>query len=158
MEPNEDAPRPEILNQDPEQVIKQLAEAVRLADLPKLRLWAQSAIDRDRLPTDEFIGGLTEVQQLDIYRGCLLVHVLSHGSQIPRQFQLEAVLAGLGGFDGIVSSATGSGKTLIMILLLLLRPNEMAMLIVPLKRLQQSQVCMLYIHFTFCLVESHWEA
>ncbi|KIM91510.1 hypothetical protein PILCRDRAFT_677 [Piloderma croceum F 1598] len=60
--------------------------------------------------------------------------------KVPQEFQLEAILRPLDGHNTVVSSATGSGKTMIMILLLLLHPMEHLILIVPLKRLQQAQL------------------
>ena len=54
-------------------------------------------------------------------------------------FQLEAVLGSLAG-NGIIPAGTGSGKTLIMIILLLLRPANLCILIVPLKRLQLAHL------------------
>jgi ATP-dependent helicase YprA (DUF1998 family) len=125
---------------DPQDVINQLVMIVQLAELPTLRLMVQEAIKPELLPPPDFLDGLTDLQKTDVFRGCLLVHVFSLGTKVPRRFQLEAVLESLSGRDGIVSSGTGSGKTMIMILLLLLRPNELAILVVPLKRLQKAQV------------------
>ena len=56
---------------------------------------------------------------------------------VPRQFQLEAILATLNGRDSIITAGTGCGKTLCLIIPNLLRPDT---IISPLKRLQITQV------------------
>jgi ATP-dependent helicase YprA (DUF1998 family) len=124
--------------QDNQGLINKLVLAVRSADLPTLHLLAHETLELDRLPSLD-LSVLSDSQQADVLRGSLLVYILSLGNKVPCGFQLEAVLGSLGGHDGIVSSATGSGKTMIMILLLLLRLEDLSILIVPLKRLQQSQ-------------------
>jgi ATP-dependent helicase YprA (DUF1998 family) len=135
---------------NPEDLVNQLVAAVQAAELPTLHLFAQEAIKPELLPPVDFLNGLSILQQTDVFRGCLLVHILSLGTKVPRKFQLEAVLGSLAGQDGIISSGTGSGKTMIMILLLLLRPKELAILIVPLKRLQKSQVKWLPFYTISC--------
>jgi len=124
----------------PQELTRQVLEAVRSAPLEALKDIVRTTITLEQRPPAEFLCRISESQQLDVLRGCLLVHILSHGTKVPRAFQLEAILGPLDGRDVVVSSATGSGKTLIMILLLLLRPVEHAILIVPLKRLQQAQL------------------
>jgi len=125
----------------PQQLTVQLVEAVRSAPLETLTDIVCTIIKPEHHPPAEFLCRISKSQRLDVLRGCILVHTLSHGMKVPREFQLEAILGPLDGRDTVVSSATGSGKTMIMILLLLLRPMEHAILIVPLKRLQQAQVC-----------------
>ena len=137
---------------DPQDLINQLVAMVQLAELPTLRLLVQEAIKPELFPPQDFVDGLTDMQQIDVFRGCLLIHILSLGTKVPRKFQLEAVLGSLSGKDGVISSGTGSGKTMIMILLLLLRPKELAILIVPLKRLQKSQVMYFYFLLLFWLI------
>jgi replicative superfamily II helicase len=86
------------------------------------------------------LDNLSNDQRVEVLRACLLVYKLSNGRAIPREFQLQVVLQSLTSRDCVVSSGTGSGKTLIMIILLLLRPMEAVILVVPLKRLQHSQL------------------
>jgi ATP-dependent helicase YprA (DUF1998 family) len=129
-----------LVHQNPQTMLNCLVDAVHSADLATLQGSVRAAIKHEQLPPEEFLHRISESQQIDVLRGCLLVHILSLGTKVPREFQLEAILGPLDGRDAVVSSATGSGKTMIMILLLLLRPKEHAILIVPLKRLQQAQV------------------
>jgi Lhr-like helicase len=72
----------------------------------------------------------------DLLRACLLVFFLSLGKMVSRDFQLEAIAHSLTGHDELVTAATGSGKTLIMTALSLLRPEELTVLIGPLKHLK----------------------
>ncbi|KAF9218744.1 hypothetical protein BS17DRAFT_668501, partial [Gyrodon lividus] len=58
----------------------------------------------------------------------------------PRAFQVEASLAILSGRDTLITAGTGSGKTLCLLIPMLLRPKSMSITILPLKRLQMMQV------------------
>ncbi|KAG1846147.1 P-loop containing nucleoside triphosphate hydrolase protein, partial [Suillus tomentosus] len=62
------------------------------------------------------------------------------------QFQLEAILATLNGCDSVITAGTGCGKTLCLIIPILLHPDTISMTISPLKRLQNMQVneCLKY--------------
>ncbi|KAG2362625.1 hypothetical protein BDR07DRAFT_1284288, partial [Suillus spraguei] len=73
-------------------------------------------------------------------RACLIVYVLTSMAIVPHQFQLEAVLAMLNGRDSVITAGTGSGKTLCIIIPILLRPGTVRMTISPLKWLQATQV------------------
>jgi len=64
------------------------------------------------------------------------VWTLSSGTEVPREFQLKASLAAIAGRDSVIRA----GKTLAMAIPMLLRPNAMAIVVSPLKRLQSSQV------------------
>ncbi|KAG1893191.1 uncharacterized protein F5891DRAFT_963388 [Suillus fuscotomentosus] len=77
---------------------------------------------------------------MDALRACLIVFVLTATIIVPRQFQLEAVLATLNGQDSVITAGTGSGKTLCIIIPILLRPGTISMTISPLKCLQATQV------------------
>ena len=63
------------------------------------------------------------------------------GHLIPHDFQLEAALKSLHGCDSVVIAGTGQGKTLCIVIPLLLHPSTMSIMISPLKRLQMMQVC-----------------
>jgi hypothetical protein len=107
--------------------------------LPALVNLASGLASDDRFPPPTFLNVLSEKQCADALRACLLVYKLSSGRVLPRVFQLQVVLESLAGHDCLVLSGTGSGKTLIMIMLSILRPKEYTILVVPLKRLQHSQ-------------------
>ena len=87
-------------------------------DLATLDHLACTAIKHEQLSSDEFLCCILDTQQVDILHSCLLVQILSISKKVLQEFQLEAILGPLNGHDVIISSATGSGKTLIMILLL----------------------------------------
>ncbi|KLO04323.1 P-loop containing nucleoside triphosphate hydrolase protein [Schizopora paradoxa] len=81
----------------------------------------------------------TEDQRLALELFYLLDRA-SNGERSPRIFQLEAAISIIRGNDTIVRAGTGSGKTLVMILVLLYCKNEAAVTIVPLKLLQTTFV------------------
>ncbi|KAG1719435.1 uncharacterized protein EDB91DRAFT_1032446, partial [Suillus paluster] len=68
-------------------------------------------------------------------RACLIIYVLTATVMVPRQFQLKAMLTTLNGRDSIITAGTGSGKTLCIIIPILLRPGTVTMTISPLKQL-----------------------
>ncbi|KAG2063054.1 hypothetical protein BDR04DRAFT_940703, partial [Suillus decipiens] len=67
-------------------------------------------------------------------RACLIVYVLTATTIVPRQVQLESALATLNGRDNLITAGTGSGKTLCIIIPILLRPGTVSMTVSPLKR------------------------
>jgi superfamily II DNA or RNA helicase len=93
-------------------------------ELEKLRNWIHSADGLDL--------------RRDILRACLLVSV-SNCSVIPRKFQLEAGLAAYRGRSTIINAGTGSGKTLSMVIPLLMDQTAVTIIISPLKRLHSTQ-------------------
>ena len=86
-----------------------------------------------------WIDSLGSNQQLDALRACLIVFSVTDGRVFPRQFQLEAGLAAYQGKNSIVTAGTGSGKTLSMVIPLLMNPEAVGIIISPLKRLQSTQ-------------------
>jgi hypothetical protein len=94
-------------------------------ELEKLRNWIHSADDLDL--------------RQDILRACLLVSSVSNCSVIPRKFQLEAGLAAYRGRSTIINAGTGSGKTLSMVIPLLMDQTAVTIIISPLKRLHSTQ-------------------
>lgn len=115
-----------------------IIQAFRDASLNALDRFARDLI-KERLPTD-YIQTLNDNDKTDALRACLIIYVLTATVIVPRQFQLEAMLATLDGRDSIITAGTGSGKTLCMIIPILLRPGTVTMTISPLKRLQATQV------------------
>lgn len=91
-------------------------------------------------PGHDFLAKLDTTEQDTVYKCCLLLSTVTEGKKIPREFQLNAVLALLAGKDCLIDAGTGSGKTLCMILPALLDPAAISLVISPLKRLQILQV------------------
>ncbi|KAF9227071.1 hypothetical protein BS17DRAFT_677392, partial [Gyrodon lividus] len=65
---------------------------------------------------------------------------------VPHNFQLQACLVILNGHDSVITAGTGSGKTLCIIIPLLLHLKTIFITISPLKHLQTTQVqeCLKY--------------
>ncbi|KAF9221447.1 hypothetical protein BS17DRAFT_640606, partial [Gyrodon lividus] len=66
-------------------------------------------------------------------RACVTIYILTSSTIVPRVFQLQASLAILNGRDTIITAGTGSGKTLCVLIPMLLRPGSMSITISPLK-------------------------
>jgi ATP-dependent helicase YprA (DUF1998 family) len=94
-------------------------------------------------PGLDFMTKLDASGQDSVYRCCLLLSAITKGKKIPWEFQLEATLALLAGRDSLIHAATGSGKTLCMVLPALLDPMAVSLIISPLKRLQVLQVSLI---------------
>jgi ATP-dependent helicase YprA (DUF1998 family) len=86
-----------------------------------------------------WIYSLDSKQQLDALRAWLVIFSVSDGRVSPRRFQLLAGLAALRGKNAIINAGTGLGKTLTMVIPLLMDPKAIAIIISPLKRLQTTQ-------------------
>ncbi|KIK73450.1 hypothetical protein PAXRUDRAFT_178376, partial [Paxillus rubicundulus Ve08.2h10] len=71
---------------------------------------------------------------------CLIVSLLTDGCVIPCIFQLEASLAMLDQHDCVIIAKTGSGKTLCLLIPILLHTETISITISPLKHLQTTQV------------------
>src|SRR6267154_2672542 len=78
-----------------------IIQAVREASLEGLDSFARSLI-QEQLPTD-YIETLSSKDKTDMLRACLLVYILTATTIVPRQFQLEAILATLNGRDIIIN-------------------------------------------------------
>ena len=104
----------------------------------------------DKIPL-EYISTLLNQDQTDTLRTCLLVYILSSSTIVPRIFQLQASLTTLNGKDAIITAGTGSGKTLCLLIPILLHPGTISLTISSLKRLQMTQVCLCYNSHA-----SHW--
>lgn len=87
----------------------------------------------------QWISSLDPEPHLDALRACLLVFSVSDGRVIPRKFQLTAGLAAFRQKHAIINAGTGSGKTLSMVIPLLMDPEAVAIIVSPLKRLQTAQ-------------------
>jgi superfamily II DNA or RNA helicase len=93
---------------------------------------------QERLPIDH-ISTLEDPDKIDALRACLIVYALTSTKIVPRTFQLQASIATLNGRDTIITAGTGCGKTLCLLIPMLLRPNTISLTISPLKRLQTTQ-------------------
>src|SRR6267154_2994254 len=109
--------------------VNSITQAVREASLEGLDPFARSLI-QERLPTD-YIETLSSKDKMDVLRACLLVYILRATTIVPRQFQLETILATLNDRDSIITAGTGCGKTLCLIPNLLC-PDTISVTISPL--------------------------
>ncbi|KAG2144383.1 P-loop containing nucleoside triphosphate hydrolase protein [Suillus bovinus] len=115
-----------------------LIQGIHVASLDALDCFAHELI-KEHLPND-YLQTLCDSDRTHALCACLIVYVLTATTIVPRQFQLEAVLATLNGQDTIITAGTGSGKTLCIIIPILLCPGTISMTISPLKSLQATQV------------------
>ncbi len=99
-------------------------------------------IDEGRVPLGYILLFPIE-KRVVLYRFCLLAYYATGGAEVPRENQLKAALASYEGQDSLVIAGTGSGKTLVIALLLLINsvPDRVSITVSPLKRLQVTQVC-----------------
>jgi hypothetical protein len=115
---------------------------VRLASGDDIELLLSNAINLNTLPTT-YLEKLSKEDRITASRACLLAWAVTGGIQIPRELQLRACLETYHGRDSLINAGTGSGKTLPIVLNLLLddpRENGISLTISPLKRLQVTQV------------------
>jgi replicative superfamily II helicase len=101
-----------------------------------------SAVIADgRLP-NEFLDSLNDEDRTICHRACMICWSVTASACVPREMQLRVILAERHGFDALVASGTGSGKTLPMALTMLLdnpADHRVTITISPLKRLQVTQ-------------------
>ena len=88
----------------------------------------------------DFVSSLTPAQQELVFNAFLMLDELSEGLKVPQSLQLLCLLALKKGKDVVIRAGTGYGKTLAMILPILLTPGKVPIIISPLKLLQVSQV------------------
>ena len=67
-------------------------------------------------PGLDFMDKLGDSERDTVHKCCLLLSTVTVGKKIPREFQLEATLALCASQDSLIHAATGSGKTLCMVL------------------------------------------
>ena len=97
-----------------------------------------SRLDLDILPSDAFLDSLSSERASTVKRACFITFALARNI-ILKEWQLEGTLDILAGHDTILNASTGSGKTMLIILPMLLRPGSISITISPLKRLMASQ-------------------
>lgn len=115
-----------------------------LLGTPEILLPIPRQMMGDCLPVD-YLATLSVQDRLDALRACLMIYALSSNTIIPRIFQLQASLTILNGRDTMITTGTGSGKTLCLLIPMLLRPQSISITISPLKRLQMTQVSVITI-------------
>ncbi|KIM55652.1 hypothetical protein SCLCIDRAFT_17356 [Scleroderma citrinum Foug A] len=98
------------------------------------------SLDSSRPETEETSLTLNAEDKIDSLRACIIVHNITSGKIVPRPVQLQASLALLHESDVLITAGTGSGKTLCLLLPMLLRPRSMSITISSLKCLQATQV------------------
>ena len=100
----------------------------------------------------EYLETLNHEDKLQAIWACMIVWVVTKGCVIPHVFQLKVSLAMLHQCDSLIIASIGSGKTLCLLIPLLLCPQSISIMVSPLKRLQLTQVrwfMMLTISQTF---------
>ncbi|PPR05782.1 hypothetical protein CVT26_010156 [Gymnopilus dilepis] len=118
-------------------------EVLRTCSATRLDEFArESRLQADERVPHTWLDGLKDSDKVTCWRAILMCHVVTHGQQIPREMQLQAVLADFNGLDSLISAGTGSGKTLPTVLKILLdNPADklLSLTVSPLKRLQETQ-------------------
>ncbi|RXW12964.1 hypothetical protein EST38_g12890 [Candolleomyces aberdarensis] len=117
-------------------------ELVRKAKLADLTRWI-ATIPAEKMPAD-FLDTLGDdvTEEPFCLRLCLLVWIASEQTQVPKGLQLKAALAFLHQKDSLLCAGTGFGKTMMIVMAVLMnKPEDESVVIAisPLKRLQTSQ-------------------
>ncbi|KAG1898297.1 uncharacterized protein F5891DRAFT_931320, partial [Suillus fuscotomentosus] len=84
----------------------------------------------ENLPAN-FTNTLSTIQIQQVLEAFAHLDFVSKGTKIPKLFQLKALISLLAGRNVVLRAATGSGKTLCMILPLFLSPDKMAITVTP---------------------------
>ncbi|KAF8149643.1 hypothetical protein BJ912DRAFT_869966 [Pholiota molesta] len=123
-------------------------ELDRIRQLPNdlVRSEFDALISAELAPPASFWESYNEEQITIGLRACLLLWKATSGRLVPREFQLQATIALFSGLDCLVDVGTGYGKTLCMILPCLLCPENIYIIVSPLKRLQAVQVRQIHLH------------
>jgi len=90
------------------------------------------------LPSDTFLDALSLENASTVKRACLVTFALARHI-ILKEWQLATTLDILAGRDTILNASTGAGKTMLIVLPMLLRPGSISITVSPLKRLMTSQ-------------------
>jgi len=114
-------------------------QEIRQKSLGNLQIEAKQLYPEGLAKLEDFLNSLTLPERTTCLRACTMLFKVTNG-KIPRQFQLEATLATISKRDSIVIAGTGAGKTVCILLPLLLSPDRISIMISPLKRLQINQV------------------
>ncbi|KAJ3546404.1 hypothetical protein NMY22_g2073 [Coprinellus aureogranulatus] len=128
----------------PEDAFETLSECLKSTELTTpeqiLHAYLEEIPAELRVPED-FWSDYSDKIALRGRRACVLLYRQSDGRLFPRKFQLESTLHIWKGMDSEVDAGCGSGKTLCLVLPALeAPPGEIALVVCPLKRLQEAQV------------------
>ncbi|EIW79496.1 P-loop containing nucleoside triphosphate hydrolase protein [Coniophora puteana RWD-64-598 SS2] len=89
---------------------------------------------------DGYLKELDSKQLQDALRASLLLFTVSREQMVPREMQLDCLHSMAARKNSMVNASTGSGKTIAMLLPILLEPEGISLVISPLKQLQTNQV------------------
>jgi hypothetical protein len=107
--------------------IPAVLHAIRELDDNDIWRVSHRIIQHEKLPSSSFplsVSTLAVVYlRTTCMRACLLIFTVTQGHVVPRQFQLEAALETIKGSDSIVIAKTGHGKTLCIVIPLILQPQ-----------------------------------
>ena len=123
-------------------LIPAVLHAIRELDDDDIWRVSQQIIEHEKLPSTSFLLSISPAYlRTTCIRACLLIFTVTRGRVVPHQFQLEDALETIKGNDSIVIAGTGHGKTLCIVIPLILQPRMICIVVSPLKRLQTMQVC-----------------
>ncbi|KIK01318.1 hypothetical protein K443DRAFT_57785, partial [Laccaria amethystina LaAM-08-1] len=108
-------------------------QEIRDLPVPLLKSAFEILIPADRAPTTAFWAPYNDKERSIGMRACLLLWTSTNFQLVPQEFQLEATVAIMTGKDSLVDVGTGYGKTLCMIIHCLLDPENLSVIISPLK-------------------------
>ena len=97
-----------------------------------------SQLDSNILPPDAFLDSLSLEHASTVKRACFITFALTQHI-ILKEWQLATTLDILAGHDTILNASTGAGKTMLIVLPMLLRPGFISITVSPLKWLMSSQ-------------------
>ncbi|KAF8220384.1 hypothetical protein L208DRAFT_1372830 [Tricholoma matsutake] len=138
----------------PSDVIPGVLATIRVLDKDDVTGFAYRLISDERLPSHDFLSSLS-ADDCNIIARVLLYAVTRGNTIIPRDFQLQASLETVHGRDSVIIAGTGHGKTLSIVIPLLLFSGSMTITISLPKCLQMMQVHVVYyfagyILFIYC--------
>ncbi|KAF5372939.1 hypothetical protein D9758_001544 [Tetrapyrgos nigripes] len=93
---------------------------------------------QDLNDTDDYLSTLQPPDFLTVLWCFFELDRASQGQKAPKRMQLEAVIAVESGKDATVRAACGSGKTIAMVLIVLLNLEAVVIMLSPLKLIQEN--------------------
>ncbi|KAK0195240.1 hypothetical protein F5146DRAFT_1132651 [Armillaria mellea] len=102
-------------------------------------IYAKHILTPLQLPEESFFTALSPTEWSLAWRSCLLVYIASQGAIIPQDDQIQAALWPSQSVDSVVIAPTGWGKTMCILIPLLLFLTTTSITVSPLKHLQLMQ-------------------